>query len=118
MKLDDELFGFYVNTSPVTQKKKKFTKVISLDMVEKNFDKKVEVVGQITKIRVIVTKNNEEMAFLEIADEIAKAEVVVFPQIYKMVKPFNKEEIVYINGKVKRRFADYQIEAISLQKLD
>ena len=58
------------------------------------------------------------MAFAEITDELAKAEVVVFPQIYKRIKPLNKNDLVYIVGKVKKRFANYQIEANAFQKLD
>ena len=117
-KLDLDLFGFCVNTSPVLQYKKRFSKISGLNTVPEHFDKSIEVVGQVTKLRIIKTKTNEEMAFAEITDELAKAEVVVFPQIYKRIKPLNKNDLVYIVGKVKKRFANYQIEANAFQKLD
>ena len=118
MKYELELFGFYVSESPVTMYKKQFSKVIGLENISNYFDKNVEVIGTVTKARQIMTKNKEEMMFLTISDELAKIEVVLFPGIYQTVKPIKVNDILFIKGKVKKRFSDLQIEAMMLKKLE
>ncbi len=118
MKQELELFGFYISDNPITLYKKKLPQVIDLENISAYFDKNVLVIGTILKARQVITKNKEEMLFLTISDEVAKVEVVLFPNIYKQVKPLKTNDIVYIKGKVKKRFAQMQIEAIEVKKLN
>ena len=118
MKQELELFGFYISENPITLYKKKLPQVIDLENISAYFDKNVLVIGTILKARQVITKNKEEMLFLTISDEVAKVEVVLFPNIYKQVKPLKTNDIVYIKGKVKKRFAQMQIEAIEVKKLN
>ena len=118
MKSELDLFGFYISESPVTMYKKRFSHVISLEEITNYFDKNIEVVGMVTKMRKIMTKNKEEMMFLTISDEIGKAEVVLFPKVYQKVMNIKTNDILYIKGKVKKRFADFQIEAGAIKKVE
>ncbi len=117
MKAELDLFGFYVSDSPVTMYKKKLANTIGLEAVNNYFDKNIEVVGMVIKAKKVITKNKEEMMFLTISDELAKAEVVLFPNVYNNVKPINVNDILHIKGRVKKRFAEFQIEGQEAKKL-
>ncbi len=118
MKYELELFGFYVSESPVTMYKKKLPNIVGLEEISDYFDKSIEVIGVVSKARQIMTKNKEEMMFLTISDELSKAEIVLFPNVYRNIKPIKINDILYIRGRVKKRFADLQIEATGVKKME
>lgn len=64
----------------------------------------VKAVAIVQSFRKIATKRGDSMAFATIADEYDEIDVVVFPDIYREVSPWFKEEvIVEIEGKVNTR---------------
>jgi DNA polymerase-3 subunit alpha len=90
---EKELLGLYVSGHPL----EKFRAVI--EKKEMNIKKALETckddqvvifAGIINEVRLVQTKNNETMAFIEIADFSGNAEAVVFPRTYKE----NKDLIV------------------------
>ena len=117
MKYELDLFGFYLTSHPVTEYKRN-NKHIDLKEIEKYFDKQIETIVYIDKIRKIETKNKEEMMFIEASDEMSKIEIVVFPKTYKQIKNIALGNIVRINGKVEKRFDEYQIIANQIIKLN
>ena len=56
------------------------------------------------------------MAFLYGSDEIAQTEVVLFPKVYENVQ-VEKRNIIYVLGKVEKRFDKYQLVARRIQVL-
>lgn len=105
-----ELFGFYITDSPISIYKKKLN-AIDLKDINKYFDKNVTIAGSVIKTNVIVTKNNEEMMFITLSDELEKIEVVVFPSVYKTINEVKINDILCVKGKVKKRFSNFQVEA-------
>ena len=69
------------------------------------------------KIKEIDTKNNQKMAFLTVSDEITTSSITLFPKVYQDFN-LNVGDIVYIIGRVEKRFDKYQIIANSIKKLD
>ncbi len=65
------------------------------EMVEED-QVRVVFVGAISRIGEIKTKNNDEMAFLEIEDLFISIDSVVFPRTYARYKPILKVGQVYI----------------------
>ncbi len=90
---EKELLGLYVSGHPL----EKFRSMI--EKKEMNIKKALETgkddqivifAGIINEVRLVQTKNNETMAFIQIADFSGSAEAVVFPRTYKE----NKDLIV------------------------
>lgn len=62
------------------------------------------VVGIIQSIKAIRTKKGEPMAFVTIFDDLDTLEIVVFPQLYQVVKEkLVKNAIIVVKGKISKR---------------
>lgn len=104
-----EVYGFYFGNHPAL--KYKNNNYIDLKNIKNYLNRNIDVVGLIEKVKVIETKNHEEMCFLSISDEEENADITIFPKTYSLIGTLNKNEIVQINGKVERRYDKYQIIA-------
>ena len=68
------------------------------------------VLVEIQSIRVIRTKNGENMAFLKVSDSKTKIEVTVFANQYRQLKDdLHEGKFYYINGKVQERDGRLQL---------
>ena len=56
------------------------------------------------------------MAFLSCSDESSKSDFIVFPSKFNLVRDINSGDIVYIVGKVEKRFDKYQILVSDIKK--
>ncbi len=64
----------------------------------------VNLTGVITSARVIMTKKNEPMAFVQFEDSTGPIEITVFPKLYARTKEhWHAEALVRIKGKVEER---------------
>ncbi len=112
-----EIFGFYLSNNPITEYKNK-NKHIDLKNIHMYFDKIIETVIYVDKIRTITTKNNEKMMFITGSDEISKADIVVFPRVYNENNNIKEKDIIKIKGKVEKRYDEFQIIANNIIKLN
>ncbi len=115
MSFELEVFGFYLSKHPVTEYKIKHNSVNVLEL-ELFFDKTIDIVVFIDKIKEIKTKKEDVMAFLTVSDEVATIDAVLFPKIYNEYK-LNKNDILLINAKVEKRFDKYQLIVNNLKKI-
>lgn len=115
MEKEVEVFGFYLSNHPVIEYKKEYS---SIDLIHLSlyYDKQISVVLYVDKIREVLTKKGEAMAFLTGSDELASVEAILFPSVYE--KSICKGDIVFIKGHVERRFDKYQIVVKDIQKID
>lgn len=109
---EKELYGFYLSNHPVT----KYNNSVKLINISDYFDKIIKLYVYVEKKKVINTKNNEEMAFLSCSDESSKSDFIVFPSKFNLVRDINNGDIVYIVGKVEKRFDKYQILVSDIKK--
>ena len=58
------------------------------------------------------------MCFITGSDEIINIDIVLFPKIYEMYKNIKLNDILKINGKVERRFDQYQIVVNKLEIIE
>lgn len=86
---EKELLGLYISGHPL----EKYRAVI--EKKDMNIKKALEsakdgssviIAGIVNEVRVVQTKNNEQMAFITIADFSGSSEAVVFPRTYKEFK--------------------------------
>ena len=80
------------------------------------FDKKINIVIMVDKLKEVNTKNNEKMCFITGSDEVDSIDIVLFPDVYKQSN-IKIGDIVKINGKVEKRFDKYQIIANTIENL-
>jgi len=107
MEREKELFGFYLSNYPTTSYKAKF-KVINLNEVEKYFNKTIDVIVLVDRIKEIKTKKEEKMAFISGSDETDSLDLTLFPFVYQKYK-IKKGDIILVRGNVERRMDKYQL---------
>ena len=114
---EKEVFGFYLSNHPTTAYKDKYPNIISLDKLPDYFNKTVSFVVLVEKARVIKTKKNEDMMFFDGSDEYRKGEFTMFPKIYQKYRDLKVGNIIKVEGKVERRYNDFNIIVEKIEKL-
>ena len=107
MAREKELFGFYLSNYPTTSYKAKF-KVINLNEIEQFFNKTVDVIILVDRIKEITTKKDEKMAFISGSDETDSIDLTLFPSIYSKYQ-IKRGDIILVRGKIERRMDKYQL---------
>jgi len=107
MEREKELFGFYLSNYPTTSYKAKF-KVINLNEIERYFNKNIDVIVLVDRIKEITTKKSEKMAFITGSDETDTLDLTLFPSIYSKYQ-VKRGDILLVRGKVERRMDKYQL---------
>lgn len=105
MEREFEVFGFYVSNHPVTFYKQKYS-CIDLCDVSLYFDKLINLVVYVDRIREVDTKKGDKMCFVTGSDEVTSIDVVFFPKVYN--DKIAVHDILYLNGKVEKRYDKFQ----------
>lgn len=114
---EKELFGFFLSSHPTTGYRKDNPYCITLNKVEDNFNKTVDVLIVVEKIKVINTKKGDKMAFLTGSDETSNFEFTLFPKIFTEFQEISKGDLLKIRGHVEKRLDEYQIIVEKIKKL-
>lgn len=109
LEKEKECFGFYLSSHPTTKYKKDNPYCIPLNIVEKYFDKQIDVLILVEKVKIIDTKKGDKMSFVTGSDETCSKEFILFPKIYKEYSNIEKGALLKIRGKVERRIDEIQI---------
>ena len=108
-------YGFYITNHPSSvYSSKEYMKLIDID---KYLYKKIKCVVLVDKIKVIKTKKNEDMAFIEASDETNKCSFTVFPNNFKMLTNIEENDLVLINGEAQKRFDKCVIIVNNIRKV-
>jgi DNA polymerase-3 subunit alpha len=120
---EKELLGVYITDNPLKEYEEYLnTNVTSVAQLQQEYsnddsqetdepsqkfnnfqkrEKSVKVGGIIIKTKRIYTRNNQEMAFVELEDLTGRLELVVFPNVYaKLVDLWEEDKVIWVNGKV------------------
>ena len=117
LEKEKELFGFYLSNHPTTQYRKDNPYCITLNKVEEHFDKTVDVLIVVDKIKVINTKKGDKMAFLTGSDETSSFEFTLFPKVFIEYQEISKGDLLKIRGHVEKRLDEYQIIVERIKRL-
>jgi DNA polymerase-3 subunit alpha len=112
---EKEAFGFYFNNHPVSFYKAQGS-YLDLDKIEKYFDKVIEVVVYVERIKKIKTKNNEEMAFITASDETGTIDLVLFPKVYSLYE-LKINSLIKVKARVEKRLSRYQLSVLKMENL-
>jgi len=113
-KLDweKELLGIYISSHPLSQYKGFIgTTFRGLnDLKESDEGKDARLLGVISKIQKITTRNREPMLFVTIEDFNSQTELLIFPKVYGENPDFWLEgKIIVVTGKVSTKDAAIKI---------
>ncbi|MGI8316804.1 DNA polymerase III subunit alpha [Halobacillus mangrovi] len=113
LAMEKEVLGTYLSEHPLEIHRKKlrtngFVSVMHSYKVQHH--RKLKLAAVIETIKEIRTKRGDPMAFLTISDETSEIDVVIFPELYRSVKPWLSEQmLVLLEGKVEERRNTLQI---------
>jgi len=113
---EKKLFGFYLSEYPTTTYKEKYN-TIELSDIGKYFDKVIDTVALIDKIKVIDTKKGDKMAFIYGSDVSSTMDYTMFPEVYSNNKELIRGDVVLVRGRVEKRLDKYQIIVQKIKKL-
>ena len=116
MEKELSLFGLYLSNHPVTDIKNKYNNITSLMYIESYFDKTIDIIVYVDRIKEINTKKGEKMAFIVGSDELSTIDITLFPKIYSNIN-IKVGDIILVRGKVEKRFDKYQIIISEIKKL-
>lgn len=90
LEWEKELLGVYLSSHPLDNLQEFFQKKGAITLMQVNEmepSRKVIITGGIAaNVRRIVTKNNDNMAFLMVEDKTGQMDMVVFPSVYEELK--------------------------------
>ena len=115
-KLEYQTFGFYVSNHPSSKYIE--PNIMKLEMIEKFYNKHIECVVLVERIKELTTKNNERMAFLTASDETDVGNFVVFASVMKDMQDVKIGDLIVINGRIAKRFSEYQINVNKIEKIN
>ncbi len=104
-----ECFGFYISNHPVTSYKSKYQNIVSINNLSNYFNRIVNVMIMVDKVKAIKTKKNEDMAFVTSSDETGSIDFIFFPRVYKNNIDIKKGDICIFTGTVEKRFNELQL---------
>lgn len=110
---EKELLGLYISGHPLDRLKDKLnSRDINIKKIREEIGNgiPVTIAGIIESARQVITKNNERMAFLKIADLTGSIEAVCFPSLYKDVLDILvAEKCIALSGKVSNKNGEKSI---------
>lgn len=118
---EKELLGLYISGHPLDRLRDKLkSRNINIKKIKEELGNgfPVTVAGIIENVRQVVTRGNERMAFLKIADLTDSIEAVVFPSIFKdSIDIIVAEKCIALTGKVSNRNGEKSIIIEALKEI-
>lgn len=110
---EKELLGLYISGHPLDRIRAKLeSREINIKKIKEDIGNgiPVTIAGIIENCRQVVTKKNERMAFLKIADFTGSIEAVVFPKLFKdSIDIMVAEKCIALSGKISLRNGEKSI---------
>ncbi|WP_226036436.1 DNA polymerase III subunit alpha [Aquibacillus saliphilus] len=107
LAFEKELLGVYMSSHPLSEYRDKIRArgILGLSELKRNIGQNnMRTSAVIQGIKSIRTKRGDPMAFLTLGDESDEMEAVLFPELYRSVHRWLKEEaLVFVKGKVEKR---------------
>lgn len=104
-----DCFGFYISNHPVTTYKSKYKNIVNINNIGNYFNRIVNVMVMVEKVKAIKTKKDEDMAFITGSDETASIDFIFFPRVYINNINIKKGDICIFAGSVEKRYDELQL---------
>ena len=118
LEQEKNIFGFYLVNHPTTSYFAKEQYCIHLDNIKSYFNKEIDTIILVEKVKVINTKKGDKMAFLTGSDETTMIDFTLFPKVYEVYPDLSRGDILKIRGNVEKRLDEWQIIVNKIKKLN
>ena len=102
-----ENYGFYITNHPASKYNE--PSIVKIKDIAKYYNRVVKFAVLIDKVRVIKTKEQKDMAFIDASDETGKMSFILFANLFNTIDEYKKNEVVIITGRVVKRIDKYQV---------
>ncbi len=102
-----ENYGFYITNHPASKYNE--PSIVKIKDIAKYYNRIVKFAVLIDKVRVIKTKEQKDMAFIDASDETGKMSFILFANLFNTIDEYKKNEVVIIKGRVVKRIDKYQV---------
>ncbi|PCI18877.1 DNA polymerase III subunit alpha [Candidatus Wolfebacteria bacterium] len=110
---EKDLLGLYISGHPLDKIREKLEKRdLNIKKINDELGEGASIIiaGIVEESKNIITKKNQAMAFIKIADLSGSIDAVVFPKLYsEFGELFDKEKIIALSGKVSLRNGEKSI---------
>ena len=117
MEQELNVFGFYLTNNPITEIKLKYNNIVNLSDIGSYFDKYINIVIYVDRLKEVNTSKGDKMCFISGSDEISVVDIVLFPKVYEKYNNIKQGDILLIKGKVEKRFDKNQVVVNTIEKL-
>lgn len=119
---EKELLGLYISEHPLSEWRDRL-EILATPISElaalKGRVASVRVAGVVTRLKQIVTKNGQQMAFCEFEDVAGSVEVVVFPTVFDKTREYWEESATLIvEGKLNDKDGETKVLADNVWQLN
>lgn len=120
LQWEKEFLGLYISGHPLeAYKDKLLTLGPSIEKLQKMGEGEEAVIaGMVESVRDVLTKNNERMVFMRLADLSGAVEVAIFPRVLNEFRQFiQSEACIAIKGRVSKRNGETSFIAEKIKAL-
>ena len=122
LSFEKEVLGFYLTSHPLMRYEADIRELTTTDtetLPELVSGAQISIGGLVAEVKEISTKKGDQMAFLTLEDMKGRVEVIVFPDLFRSVRPYIKVDMpVVIRGVLDKGEERYKVKASSLVPLD
>ncbi len=119
LNFEKEMLGLYISGHPLLEYDRVLSKLGTISNLDSIDDKStVNVGGIITGVKMIYTKRDQQMCFVNLEDIESSLEVIVFPNILEKYREYIVEDrIVKIKGKIDKKEDQIKLLANEIEEL-
>jgi DNA polymerase-3 subunit alpha len=122
LSFEKEVLGFYLTSHPLTRYAADIRELGTVDtetLAEMVSGAQVSIGGLVAEVKEINTKKGDQMAFLSLEDMRGRVEVIVFPDLFRSVRPYLTVDMpLLIRGVLDKGEERHKVKASSVVPLD
>jgi len=120
LNFEKEMLGLYISGHPLLEYEETLAGMDQInDLVNLRDKESITVGGIIAGIKIIYTKKDQQMCFMELEDMGSSLEVIVFPNVMEKFRQLIAEDsIVSIRGKLDKKEDQVKLLANDIAKLE
>ncbi len=96
LQAEKNSFGFYFSKLPITAYRSELDSVFKTRIATLSSGDYQKVAGWVLDVRVLMTKKQERMAIVKLADETGQIDVAVFPDLYQELRSLIQKDCLLV----------------------
>ncbi|MEA2016061.1 MAG: DNA polymerase III subunit alpha [Actinomycetota bacterium] len=119
LNFEKEMLGLYISGHPLFEYRDSLSRITPINTLGSLEDRtNVEIGGIISRVKIMYTKKDQQMSFIELEDFDDNIEVIVFPSTFtKYRELITEEKIVGIKGRLDKKEDQIKILAGEFEEL-